>query len=268
MAQNPWAPRLIPFMIYVGFIPVISFFQDQFPVTYPLLYTLQCSLVAWLLWRYRKLTPELTLTFHWLAVPVGVGVAAAWIWLRFVMVETFPEQFGELESVDFFATMGMTLGWLALGLRFVGMSVVVPLFEELCIRSLMLRALHRAKQTAIGIVQVLEDFPVVGEFLILTPLGDKADKEPPVFTAELQRNPLGQLSVFGVFASTVIFTIHHIPADWPGCVVCALAYCFLLSATRRHGLGPVCWAHGITNALLWIYTVTMHQNGTPDWQFL
>ena len=268
MAQHPWAPRLAPFMIYVGFIPVISYLQELAPSSYPFFYTLQCGLVAWVLWRYRKLTPELTLTFHWLAVPVGVAVAVVWIWLRFVMIESFPAQFGEMESTDFFAEMGLAIGSVALGLRFVGMSVLVPLFEELCIRSLMLRSLNSARQTAIGLVQVLEDFPVVGERLIVTRLGDLAHKEPPMFTAEFKRNALGKLSVFGVFASTVIFTAHHLPADWPGCIICALAYCFLLAATAKHGLGPVCWAHGITNALLWAYTLVMHLKGTPDWQFL
>ena len=45
--------------------------------------------------------------------------------------------------------------------------------------------------------------------------------------------------------------------------MCALAYCLLLSVTRAKGLGPVCWAHGITNALLWGYTVYY-----GNWQFL
>ena len=255
-------------MVYVAFIPVVGMLQDWQPMLYPVAYSVQCGLVCWLLWRYRALTPELTVKFHWLAVPVGVGVAVAWIGLRFVTIATFPKWFGNLESTDFIATMGSTVGWLSLSLRLVGMSVLVPLFEELCIRSLMLRALHDAKRTAIGLVQVMEDFPVIGEWLITTPMGDTAHREPPVFSAELARVPLGKLSVFGVVASTAVFSAHHLPVDWLGCLVCGVAYCLLLAATRHRGLGPVCWAHGITNALLWVYTVWKHMQGTPDWQFL
>ena len=46
-------------------------------------------------------------------------------------------------------------------------------------------------------------------------------------------------------------------------VVCGVAYCLLLMVTRKKGLGPVIWAHGITNALLWVYTIQ-----TDVWRFL
>ena len=266
MAGHPWAPRLIPFVVYVGLLAVVDVIRGWHGSIYPLAYVVQCGLVVWLLWRYRRLVPELTLSFHWLAVPVGVGVAAAWIWLRFWTVGAFPGL--AVESDSFFDQMGMGWGWLALSLRLVGMSVVVPLFEELCMRSLMLRSLHSLRKTVIGATQFLQDVPVIGEPLMLTRWGEQASQQPPIFRHEFEAHALGRLSVFGVFASTLVFTVHHLPADWLGCVACSLAYCFLLAWTRSRGLGPTCWAHGITNALLWGYTVYMHQAGTPDWQFL
>ena len=46
--------------------------------------------------------------------------------------------------------MGLTMGWIALVLRLVGMSVVVPMFEELFVRSLMLRSLSHGRKTWLG----------------------------------------------------------------------------------------------------------------------
>jgi len=87
--------------------------------------------------------------------------------------------------------------------------------------------------------------------------------QPLMFTREFNRTPFGVLSVFGVIASTFVFMLSHFPRDWPGIWVCGVAYCLLLAATRHKGLGPVVWAHGITNALLWVYTLN-----TGNWQFL
>jgi hypothetical protein len=36
-----------------------------------------------------------------------------------------------------------------------------------------------------------------------------------------------------------------------------------MPASGRLGLGPIIWSHGLTNALLWLYTLT-----SDDWRFL
>lgn len=269
MTKRFWAPRLIPFLVYAGFLFLFIFIREPFPWAYPFVYALQCGLVAWLLWRYRHLLPELTISFHWLAVPVGLGVAAVWIWLRFQTVRLIPFLAHDKPPESFFQTMGPALGWLALAERLVGMAILVPLFEELCMRSLMLRCFHRPRLTLIGLLQILEDIPLIGDWIITTSLGDRVSKYPAVFKTEFHSTPLGRLSLFGVAASTLIFTVHHAPIDYPGCIVCSIAYCLLLRSTAHKGLGPVCWAHGITNATLWFYTLYTHfYTPTPDWQFL
>lgn len=263
MAENPWHPRLLPFLAYVGLIPLISTTLHHLPVAYPAVYLAQCGLVAYLLWRYRSLLPELTLSFHWLALPVGVLVAVVWVWLGVWSADTLPKMFGHPDTKSFFDEMGSAVGWPAFVLRLIGMAVLVPLFEELFIRSLLLRSFHRFKQTMIGTLQLIQDIPLIGEWLMHTSLGSRADRHPHIFSPEFDRTPLGALSVFGVAASTVVFAVHHIPRDWLGCVACAMAYCWLLRVTCKQGLGPTCWAHGITNALLWAYTLYAN-----DWRFL
>lgn len=278
MASNPWHPRLLPYAVYVLLLSVLVFPATDFePALYPVVYGLQCGVVAWLLWRYRRLTPEVTLRFHWLALPVGVGVFVAWVGLGWAMAGEWSPRVtalwrGELagplaaaadDEPHAFQQMSPSVQALSLGMRLLGMSILVAVFEELFIRSLLLRGLHSGRQTLLGVAQMLEDVPLLGDRLMQTKLGDEAHAAQHVFTRQFEQTPLGRLSVFGVAASTVLFMLGHLPRDWPGTIVCGIAYCLLLAATARKGLGPVIWAHGITNALLWGYTLA-----SGDWQFL
>lgn len=255
----------MPYMVFVGMLVPVKELREIWPASYLGMYIIQCSLVAWLLCRYRKLMPELNMSFHWSAVPVGVAVAVVWIWLGLWMVDQFPERFADSDkSGGMFQEMGLVVGWLAFSLRLLGMSILVPLFEEVFVRSLLLRAFSSFKATSIGVAQVIMDIPVIGEWLMHTSFGHRVDSQPTVlFGEQFKGTSLGVLTLFGVAVSTFLFTVHHALRDWPAAVICGIAYCLLLAATRHKGLGPVCWAHGITNCLLWIYTVK-----TNDWQFL
>jgi membrane protease YdiL (CAAX protease family) len=302
MAEHPWNPRVFPFLSYLVLLALIGFASDKAPAAYPLLYLAQVTIITGLLWRYRRLTPELTLTFHWLAIPVGVIVFIAWVWLGMISAEfTQARQAGlsaftenltrwaldpahppamatatgqPFSFVDpneragsVFIRMGLSegqpLAWFAFVLRLLGMSLVVPLFEELFIRSLMLRSLNSRRDTLTGIIQLAQDLPVIGDRLMGTRRAEEADKQPPMFEHQFNHTPLGHLTLFGVLASTLVFTLSHAPRDYAGCVFCGVAYCLCLRFTRHKGLGPVCWAHAITNTLIWVYT--LH---TDDWRFL
>ncbi len=273
MALHPWHPRLVPFAVYGIFLAPIGLARTWIPVAYPFVYVVQCGLVVWLLWRYRKLLPELTLTFDWLAVPVAVIVFVAWVGLGWLVDGDFAVRWHALlagapptPSPEDFRTphlMGPVLGWIAIVLRLLGMSLVVPLFEELFDRSLILRSLSHWRQTAIGVVQMAQDLPLIGDWLIHTDLARRASRHAPTFGPQFLSTPLGRLTGFGVLTSTTVFMFSHVNRDKPAAVFCGLSFCLLLAATRKKGLGPVIWAHGITNALLMVYT--LH---TGDWQFL
>lgn len=263
MAENPWHARVAPFAAYVLLMPVVDLFRHEMRWLGPVAYVAQLSVVAWLLWRYRKLFPELNIKFHWLAVPVGLIVAWLWIQIGLGMVAWQPDWFKTDGSSHYLEKYGWHLRSIGMPIRLIGMAIVVPLFEELFVRSLLLRGLNQFRPTMIGLAQVLQDLPVIGDLFIKTALARKAAAHPPMFTVQFERTPLGKLTWFGVIASTLIFTSYHLPRDWAGCLVCGLAYCWLLHKTAHKGLGPVVWAHGITNAALWAYT--WH---TGDWQFL
>jgi len=263
MAEHPWHPRIVPFAVYIFLLLPIGVARDHWVASYAPLYVMQCAIVLWLLWRYRKLLPEMNWKFHWLAVPVGVAIAVVWIGLGKWMVQLWPDKFAQTEEHYFLQMEPDALRYTALGLRLLGMSIVVPMFEELFVRSLLLRSLRWPRRVAIGIVQWLEEVPVIGEWFMNTKLAQRADRHERVFGYEFTVNELGVLSVCGVTLSTLIFMFHHGMRDWPGAIVCGVAYCLLLRVTRHKGLGPVIWAHGLTNALLWGYSLQ-----TGDWQFL
>lgn len=296
MASSQWHPRLVPFFAWILFMLVVSIAMDFQAWLYIPLYAAQCVLVCWLLWRYRKLTPELNIKFHWLAIPTAVFVTGSWIALGWLVTGEFMPRFEALLAGDpiggytelsdagfeggYFSTtephafvemqeQSPAMFWTSALLRLFGMAVVVAFFEELFTRSLLLRAFHRCKPTMVGLVQVLEDLPVIGDWMIDTKASRRAAGKPFMWSKQLRTTPVGAITVFSVAASTLVFTMNHLPRDWAACVVTGVVWCLLVwwtnrgQADRRLGLGPVIWSHGLTNAMLWGYCLW-----SGDLQFL
>jgi hypothetical protein len=267
MAESPWHPRFVPELTYLLLLMVtVSLQRDSIHWTlYGTSYVVQCLLVVWLLWRFRHLLPEMNWRFHWLALPVGIGVFVAWVVLG-DLTRAIPGWFDD-PGDNFFEMYSATAAWTLLSLRLLGMSIVVPMFEELFNRSLLLRSFHRPRETGIALFQLVLDLPVIGDMLMNTRLAKRVSQHDRLLSEEFERTPLGNISVFGVAMSTLVFMLAHRVADWPGTIVCGIAYCLLVWATNRKGrefgLGPVIWAHCITNALLWGYVLW-----TDSWYFL
>jgi membrane protease YdiL (CAAX protease family) len=280
MESSPWYPRVLPFAVYIVALPLIGIAADAALWAYPVGYAIQCGLVLWLLWRYRRLTPELNLKFHWLALPTGVALVFAWVELGYLSIwlsggTLGPERVATGEAAptmleEMRAALPAVFA-ISMGLRLFGMSVVVSLFEELFTRSLLLRAFHRWRPSKVGLLQFLADLPVVGEQVERTEAGRAAMNAPPMFTKQLIETPVGAITAFSVAVSTLVFMLNHMPRDYLGCVACGVVWCWLVWYTNRSkawrdrplGLGPIIWSHGITNAGLWAWTLY-----TGDWQFL
>jgi len=305
MAESPWHPYVVPFFVWILGLTGLTFFTDAYPWVYPVVYVLQIVLVLGLLWRYRKLTPELNLKFHWLAIPTGVGLLFAWLYLGWFTTWLVPwfEPARDAEGtllLSWFERVRLEQGpaffWLCMSLKFVGMVIVVPLFEELFTRALLLRAFHDRKTTTLGLTQVATDFAGVGERIANTDYGKRALAAGPLLTHQLRRTPVGAITVFSVALSTLVFTLNHHPRDYLGCVACGIVWCGLLYWTNRGlvkswqagelpagrvdpaasprrpalGLGPIVWSHALTNALLWAWTLYRDYYSPlgPDWRFL
>jgi len=277
MADSPWHARVIPFFVYIVLLTVLMFLPEAAAPLKPFIYTAQCGVVVWLLWRYRKLTPELTASFHWLAVPTGVGLLVAWVVLGYAMGGELGHRWATLTQGDWIGAFGPypydTLGQEPN--RF-GPALNAELQPE----PHELQALFR------GLAQFATDLPVIGEPLERSAWGKKLAAEPPALAGQLRDTPVGAITFFAIVASTIVFMLSHGMRDWPGCIACGVVWCWLVWWTNRPrkklgetwasitaesggrgrgrcGLGPVIWSHGITNALLWGYTVAF-----GDWRFL
>lgn len=308
MAENPWHPRATPFFVYMigmligQLVYAGAFGMPELPALIPVIYTIQVGIVCWLLWRYRKLLPELNIKFHWLAVPTGVGLMFAWVYLGYAsnwivaqvvhvpglgevaawLVPTYDQLPGNTSDKHAFTDNRDTLGdawyWSTMSLRLLGMSIAVPLFEELWVRSAVLRGAFHAGKTKVAFIQLTSDLPIIGEWVSDTQAGKDAAKQPPMFTQQLIEYRVGQISLFAIVFSTLVFMLAHTRRDYMGCIACGVVWCLLVWWTNkpkqgqtwadqppggRYGLGPIVWSHGITNATLWYWTIY-----TNDWQFL
>ena len=279
MARSPWHPRVTPFFVYILGLAVGGFLtpEDRLgAAAYLPLYAAVCGVIAFLLWRYRALVPELTLRFHWTVLPSAVALLAAWIALgrgynRLFGVEDAVVPLAEADVFGPLAAASAAGFWAAFVARGIGMTLVVPLFEELFVRSAVLRAVHTWRGTRTGLLQFASDLPAVGEALANRPAVEAAQREPPAFTRQLVGTPLGAVTLFSAFASTAVFAASHNARDWAGCFACGLVWCWMVRHTnrpslppeRRAGLGPVVWSHGLVNLGLWAWTLR-----TGDWQFL
>ncbi len=283
MASNPWHPRTLPYVLFLLMVLVISLAEKWLIAAVVPLQVVQMGLMAWLLWRYRRSLPELNWRFHWLAVPTAVGLCAVWVGLGHLMVYAWPQRFAPIEGAHVLDRLPALWRWASLAVQMLGMTLVVPMFEEVFIRSACLRGLHSPRKTWIAISQVASDTPVIDEWLMKTRYGRRIERYPAMFTRQLREWPVGRLTWFGVCASTAIFMVGHLRRDWPAAIVCGVVWCALLwwtnwrrigkgSATAGQdqqggrqplGLGPVVWSHAITNALLVVWCVA-----TRQWWFL
>ncbi|XZE54264.1 CPBP family glutamic-type intramembrane protease [Planctomycetaceae bacterium SH139] len=257
-SEHPWHPRVAPWFAYLLVMALTLQVRDWYPWAYAPLKIVQAVVVCYLVWRFRRLVPEITLRFHCSVVPISAVLAVAWVSLQGWTAQFFPQLVDTKPT--FFQTLyvdHMTLFWIAATAHLVAMSTAVPLIEETFNRSLLLRSISDVRATGTGILQMICDLPIIGAWLARTPAGVRANQEPPALGAQFQQIPLGRLSFLGVTTSTTLFMLVHATVDWPGAILCGLTWCILLNRTRHLGLGPVIWSHATVNLLLWIYAVTL-----------
>ena len=265
MAAHPFHVRLLPLFVFLSPMLLIWMAGEAWlPAT--LVFTLPIyGLLAFMLWRYRKLMPEMTLRFHWTAIPTGVGLFVVWVLLGWLMAGELDvrlealsrgELLGDRHAVYYEAKAnadptddpgwlattdkshwvklqdpgagyggGMPLFWATLAVKALGMVLLVPLFEEVFSRSLCMRAMVDPRRTKLALAQLLEEVPGVGDWLYARYVDQYKDK-PSFFTQQFLTTPLGTFTWFAVCTSTLVFMLNHGLRDWPGCVACGVVWCW------------------------------------------
>jgi CAAX prenyl protease-like protein len=240
-AGHGWWPYLLPYVSFLVLVEVGHRVPDDLS---PLMLVVKPLVPAALMLHYFRngAYPELR-GFRWgggagLDVLVGLFSAALWM-LPFILFDSVRELMGVDPSQGFDPEqMGGSLVPLALSLRMLGFALVTPFFEELFIRSFVMR--------------YSEIYPGPGDFRDL---------------------PLARFTLRSFLASTVIFTAGHLSWEWP----VALAWISLTNLWfyRRGHLMSVVVVHAVANASILVFVALFsgsfqdgRGNPLPLWFFL
>ena len=144
-------------------------------------------------------------------IAVGLALTAVWVAPFILFPGLRPEPGGEFDA----AMAGEEWIGVILLLRLFGYALVTPIFEELFIRNFVMR-----------IADVYDQ-------------GDFRDQ------------PLARYTLRSMIATTVIFTVGHVPWEWGVCVLWIVLS--NLWFYHRKSLSSIMLVHGVTNAaLLWL----------------
>jgi CAAX prenyl protease-like protein len=209
-----WWPYLVPYAAFV----VITTFQGRFPEwTAPWVLVLKPGAVLGLvLWfraqgayeEWRGAGARIGAVGGLLDVLVGLVLTAVWI-APYLWIPALRPEPGETFDP---AMAGPEWAGLMLGLRLFGYAVVTPIFEELFIRSFVMRVADAWE---------VEDFRDL---------------------------PIARYSARSMLVTVVVFTMGHVPWEYWVCV----PWVFLsnLWFYYRKSLSAVMLVHGVTNAAL------------------
>jgi len=211
-----WWPYVLPYLSFLGAVEVARRLPEALALPMLVLKPALPLLLILYFWR-RGEYPELRgarlgLSGALADIAVGIALAALWMAPFIIFPSIRPEPGGEFDP----AQLGERWIALTLGLRMFGYALVTPVFEELFIRSFVMRyAVVYAKR------------------------GDFRDV------------PLAHYTLGSFIASIVVFTIGHVPWEWWVAIpwVAITNYWFY----RRQNLLAVMLVHGVTNAtILWL----------------
>jgi len=278
--RHPWHPRVTPWLAYMIILSAAFGAHSLLPGSYGFVKIIQLLATVYLCWRYRKLVTELNWKFHWLVIPSAVFFTWAWVASRHLTewLVGMDSAAKGAESLKFWSSMSPeadatqlgAMAWFGLVSHLLAMTIAVPMIEEVFNRSVLLRSFQRWGPTRLALQQFAVDLPIVGDWLIHTKWGERASRLDPVLRPEFERTQVGQLSFFAVIATSLVFALVHVPADWLGSLVVGVGWCLMLYVTRSKGLGPIIWSHALTNLFLWAYVIYMHfeSGSSAAWRFM
>ena len=134
LVQSPSLLRTIPFAIFLG----LTFCQGQFgEASRYWFYLAKIAVGAWMIWIVRPWIAEMRWAVSWEAIGIGVVVFAIWIGLD----PFYPKLPGAGTSWNPQSQFGphSTLATLFIGVRLIGVTLVVPPLEEVFYRSFVYR---------------------------------------------------------------------------------------------------------------------------------
>lgn len=210
-----WWPYVAPYVVFL----LLSEIGARLPEAADLwmLFLKPAITLGLIVWFYRRgAYPEWRgqgARIGWLGgaqdVAVGIGLTVLWVAPYLLWPSLRPDPDGAFDPT----MAGAALVPLVLAVRLFGYALVTPIFEELFIRSFVMR-----------IADVWE-----------------SDRD-------FRDQPLARYSPRSALVTTVVFTLGHVPWEWWVCVPWVLLS--NLWFYRRKSLSAVMLVHGVTNASL------------------
>jgi len=239
--DHGWWPYLLPYMSFLLLVEIGRRTPESAALLMLILKPGVPAALLLLFWRQGRY-PELR-GFRLAAGVLGdvaVGLASAALWMApFLLSAGIRDATGVDPSSGFDPDMlGPDAAALALGLRLVGYAAVTPFFEELFIRSFVMR--------------VADVYPGPGDF-----------RDVPVARFTLRSFVVGCL----------VFTAGHLSWEWPVALLWVAGT--NLWFYRRGHVGAVIVVHAVANAAVWAVVVgtggqwpTGSGDPLPIWFFL
>ena len=207
-----WLPYVLPYVLFLALSYLGAEVPGALPYSYPVK-ALAVTLAVVFFWRAGAY-PELDLRPS--AAGIAAGVAGFALWLLPEDLLGFLPKIGPADSFDPHASGD---GWflpLVVSRTFTAV-LLVPVFEELFLRSFLIRYLDALREDR-------DDFREI---------------------------PIGRYRPFSFFGVVVAMAITH--HRWLRAGLFSALMCLLLYREKR--LGPVIWAHAITNLGLVIHAL-------------
>jgi len=213
-----WWPYVVPYFAFLGAVEVSGRLPESFaPVMLFVKPAVPALLLCWFASRgaYRELR-GFSLRPSGILMDVAVGLALAVLWMApFVLFPAIrPEPGGGFDA----AILGTERSGLALAVRMLGYAIVTPVFEELFIRSFVMRYAE-----------------------VYNRRGDFRDV------------PLAHFTWRSFITTIVVFTVGHVPWEW-WVAIPWVALTNLWFYHRRH-LMAVIVVHGVTNAAILVLAI-------------
>jgi CAAX prenyl protease-like protein len=181
------APFVAPFLAFMLFLSAEGNFPDQHYLLYPLKTILVLGVISYYWPKLPTLVPSATL----LSILVGVLGVVLWVGLDPYLVRYDQPLVGRNPFLMYQADEA----WILFGIRVLGISIMVPMMEELFWRGFLMRWL------------IKEDFTSI---------------------------PLGTYQHMSFWVTTALFATVH-GSEWPLAVIVGILYGFWFVRTKRLG---------------------------------
>lgn len=193
--RNDIEPAWLPYAGPTALFLIVSYFESVFPKWYPWIYALKVAIVALSLVVFRStlrdIQPDARVVLP--GVLVGLLIFAIWIPIDKLTASLHLPVGSRAAYNPFTAISNPSSRMVFIAVRLLGLSILIPIVEELFWRSFLLR------------------------FLSL-PDGD------------FRRAPMGVFTWVAFWIVAVVFALAH--PEWLSALICAIAYGLLLKQTR------------------------------------